>query len=100
MVKKRIAIILAALLILSMLTGLALGAPQVTLNISKSSAAVGDSITASGSSNPDEWVSIKLLDSTKSIVFYDAVKPNLSGNYSCTFKVPQISSGTLTVVAG
>ncbi|MDD3879626.1 MAG: S-layer homology domain-containing protein [Syntrophomonas sp.] len=99
MVKKRIAIILAALLILSMLPGLALGA-QVTLNLSKGSAAVGDSIIASGSADLNEWVSIKVLDSTKNIVFYDAVKSDSSGNYSCTFKVPQVSPGNLTVVSG
>ena len=99
MVKKRIAIILAALLILSMLPGLALGA-QVTLNLTKSSAAVGESIIASGNADPDEWVSIKVVDSNGSIVVYDAVKSNSSGEYSCTFKVPQVSPGKLTVVSG
>ncbi len=73
---------------------------SVTLDLSQNNAAVGDSITASGSADPDEWISIKVVDSTGSVVFYDAVKSDASGNYSCTFIVPQVAPGTLTVVAG
>ena len=82
MAKKRIAFIVAALLILSIFPGLALGA-SVSLNLSNSSALIGDSITASGSADPNQWVSIKIVDSLGNIVFFDAV-----------------ADGTLTVVAG
>ena len=99
MAKKRIAFIVVALLILSIFPGLALGA-SVSLNLSNSSALIGDSITASGSADPNQWVSIKIVDSLGNIVFFDAVKSNASGNYSYTFKVPQVADGTLTVVAG
>lgn len=99
MAKKRIAFIVAALLILSIFPGLALGA-SVSLNLSNSSALIGDSITASGSADPNQWVSIKIVDSLGNIVFFDAVKSNASGNYSYTFKVPQVADGILTVVAG
>ena len=99
MAKKRIAFIVVALLILSIFPGLALGA-SVSLNLSNSSALVGDNITASGSADPNQWVSIKIVDSLGNIVFFDAVKSNASGNYSYTFKVPQVADGTLTVVAG
>lgn len=100
MIKKRIAVVVAALLVLLMLPGLALGV-QVTLTLSQSSAAAGDSITASGIADPGEWVSIKIVDSSgTSIVVYDAVMPDASGNYNCTFKVPTVVAGNLTVVAG
>jgi hypothetical protein len=98
-VKKRIAVLLAVLLILTTLPGLALGV-EVSLDLNRSSAMVGDSITASGSADPDEWVSIKIVDSSGNIVFYDAVKSDTNGNYSCTFIVSQVAPGPLTVVAG
>ena len=99
MVKKKIAVLLAVLLIMTTLPGLALGV-QVSLDLSWNSTAAGNNITASGSADPNEWVSIKVLDNAQSIVFYDAVKSDAGGKYSCTFIVPQISPGTLTVVAG
>ena len=99
MAKKKLAIVMTVLFIFAMLPGLALGV-QVSLDLSQNSAAVGDSITASGSADPVEWVSIKVVDSSGSIVFYDAVKSDAGGNYSCTFIVPQAAAGTLTVVAG
>jgi hypothetical protein len=98
-VKKRIAVLITVLLILTTLPGLALGV-QVSLDLSWNSTAAGNSITASGSADPNEWVSIKVLDNAQSIVFYDAVKSDAGGKYSCTFIVPQVSPGTLTVVAG
>jgi len=99
MVKKPIAVVVVALLIFSIIPGLALGA-QVSLDLDKSSMVIGDNLTASGSADPSVWVSIKVLDSSQSIVFFDTVKSNASGNYTCTFKLPSVSSGTLTVVAG
>lgn len=99
MVKKRIAIMVVALLIFSILPGLALGA-GVSLDLSKSSAAIGDSITTSGSTGPNEWVSIKVVDSSGSIVVFDLIKSNSSGDYSYSFKIPRVSPGNLTVVAG
>ncbi len=98
-VKKRIAVLLAVLLILTTLPGLALGV-QVNLDLSWNSTAAGNNITASGSADPNEWVSVKVLDNARSIVFYDAVKSDAGGKYSCTFIVPQVSPGALTVVAG
>jgi hypothetical protein len=73
---------------------------SVTLTLSADSATAETSITAWGSADPDTWVSVKILDSSGNIVFYDAVKSSSSGNYSCTFKVPPVPPGTLTVVAG
>jgi len=101
MTKKKIAVVVAALLIFSMLPGLALGAQvQVSLELNKSIAVVGDSITATGNVDPGEWISIKVVDSFGSVVFYDAFKSGSNSTYSYTFKVPQVSPGILTVVAG
>lgn len=99
MAKKRIAVVVAALLIFSMLPGLALGA-EVSLELSRSDAAIGDSVTVSGNTDPNEWVSIKVVDSYGSIVVFDAVKSTSSGDYGYSFKVPLVSSGSLTVAAG
>jgi uncharacterized protein YjdB len=100
MAKRKLAIIMTVLFIFTMLPGLALGGVEVSLDLSRDSAAVGDNITASGSADPDEWVSIKVVDSIGSIVVFDAVKSNADGKYSCKFIVPQVAPGTLTVVAG
>ncbi|SFH10264.1 repeat-containing protein [Desulfotomaculum arcticum] len=70
------------------------------LSLNKNSAVVGADVTASGLSDPNKWVSIKVLVSVQNIVFFDAVKSNASGNYSDTFKVPEVDPGILTVVAG
>ncbi|MDD3652584.1 MAG: Ig-like domain-containing protein [Desulfotomaculaceae bacterium] len=72
----------------------------VTLNLSKSTAEAGDSVTASGTAKPNDWVPIKVVDSTQSIVFFDTAKADASGNYSFDFIIPDGASGILTVVAG
>jgi chitodextrinase len=73
---------------------------SVTLELSKYAAQPGDSVTASGTADADTWVSIKVLDSAQSIIFFDAVKSDAQGSYSCSFKLPDNAAGALTVVAG
>ncbi|TEB07050.1 Chitinase A1 precursor [Pelotomaculum schinkii] len=73
---------------------------SVTLELSKYAAQPGDSVTASGTADANEWVSVKVLDSAQSVVVFDGVRADANGSYSCTFKVPVASEGTLTVVAG
>lgn len=75
-------------------------AEQTILTLSSSSYIPGGNITASGTSDASTMISIKVVDSLENIVFYDAVKSDADGNYSDTFKVPSVASGTLTVVAG
>ncbi len=99
MTKRLLAITISMVFIISMFPVIALGT-SVTLALSQDQATVGTNITASGSADPGEWVSIKVVDSSGSIMVFDAVKSDTSGNYSCTFKVPQVAPGTLTVVAG
>jgi hypothetical protein len=99
MSKRILAILTTMLFLMAMIPGLAL-AVDVTLDLSKYSARVGDEVTASGLADPNTWVSIKGLDNAQSIVYFDAVKSNAAGEYSNTFKIPNILPGTLTVVAG
>ena len=73
---------------------------NVSLNLNKTSAVAGASVTASGTADPNKWLSIKAIDSANNIVFFDAVKTNTSGSYSDTFIVPTTAQGNLTVVTG
>lgn len=99
MARKRIAAVVAALLIFSILPGMALAA-EVSLDLSRNAAAVGDSVAASGNAGPDEPVCIKAVDSFGSIVVFDIAVSASDGRYSYSFKVPRVSPGTLTVTAG
>lgn len=100
MTKKMTSMFVFILLIVSIIPGRVMGA-TVTLKLNMNSAPVGNTISASGSADKYSWVSIKVLDSNQSIIFYDAVKSNSSGNYVYSLKVPDVPVGvTLTVVAG
>ena len=76
--------------------------PEITvaLSLSKSSAAAGDSITASGTFAPNDWVSLKVLDDTGQVAVFSGKKADSNGNYSISFIIPGGSSGVLTVVTG
>ena len=76
------------------------GEESVTLNLSKSTAEGGDSVTASGASAPRAWVPLKVLDSAQNIVVFDATKADVNGDYSIDFIIPDGVEGVLTVVAG
>ncbi len=99
MAKKKIAVMAAVLLIFSMFPELALGA-GVSLDLSRSDAAVGDSVTVSGSAGSNEPVYIKVTDSSGSIVVFDLTRSDAGGDYSYSFKVPRFASGSMTVTAG
>ncbi len=74
--------------------------PTITMSLSKTTASVGDSITASGTTASGAWVPLKVVDEAGNIVVFDATKANMNGSYSIAFKVPTGASGSLTVVAG
>ncbi len=80
------------------------GAPvnpgNVSLTLSPSIAVAGGTVTASGTAPFDTWVSLKMLDSSQSVVLFDAVKSDSSGNYTYTFKAPNVNSGNFNVIAG
>ena len=73
---------------------------NTTLSLSKTAALVGESVTASGTTEPNAWVPLKVMDAAQSILLFDTTKADTSGNYSINFVVPAGATGTLTVVAG
>jgi len=95
---KMTVIIVTVLFLISMAPGFAL-ADSVSLTLSSDSVTPGEQVTASGQSDPDTWVSVKILDDTQNIVFYDVLKSGAEGSYSLTFKAPDVT-GSLLVVSG
>lgn len=76
------------------------GAGTITLNLSKSTATVGERVRASGVAASNSWVAVKVLDSDQNIVVFDAVTAGADGSYSIDFIIPDGADGSLTVVAG
>jgi len=72
----------------------------VTLNLSKSTAEAGESITASGTALPNAWVPLKIVDSKEELIFFDATKADANGNYSFDLIIPPWIDGVLNIVAG
>lgn len=99
MLRRITTILMMAVFTLLVMPATAL-AVDVSLDLSTDSALVGDSVTASGQADPDTFVSIKIVDSTESIVYYEAVKSGQDGSYSHTFIVPDVADGLLEVVSG
>ena len=75
-------------------------AAGLTLTLSAENGYEGDSITISGIYNPDEWIMVKALDVNGNIVFIKPVLSEADGSFSTNFVVPDIDTGTLTIVAG
>ncbi len=72
----------------------------VTMNLSKSTAAVGESVTVSGYHTPYGWITVKVLDSGRNIVVFDATTADADGIYRINFIIPDTTSEVLTAVAG
>ncbi|TEB08064.1 Endo-1,4-beta-xylanase A precursor [Pelotomaculum schinkii] len=90
-----------ALMLLMCVPAMALAnTPNTTLSLSKTTASVNKSVTASGTTEPNAWVPLKVVDAAKNIVYFDTTKSDATGNYSIDFIVPGGAAGTLTVVAG
>lgn len=60
---------------------------------------INDQITVSGIYTANTFVSIKMVDSGN-IAFYDAVKSGTDGKFSDTFKVPNVTGKSVTLVVG
>ncbi|WP_051688298.1 stalk domain-containing protein [Desulfofalx alkaliphila] len=100
--KRRIVVLIQIVLLLLICApaiAVANGA-DISLNLNKNTASVGESVTAAGKTIPNSWVPIKIIDADKNIVVFDAKKADASGNYSIDFKVPADVTGVLTVVVG
>lgn len=95
---KMTVIIVTVLFLISMAPGFAF-ADSVSLTLSTDSVDTGGQVTASGQADPDTWVSVKILDDTQTIVFFDTKKSGADGSYSLTFNAPG-ETGSLLVVSG
>jgi hypothetical protein len=73
---------------------------QVSLELSRETALVGDEIVVSGSADVNSWVVIKVLDSTGNIQIFDSAKAGSNGHYEKSVTIPNLPEGLLTVVAG
>lgn len=73
---------------------------SISLVLSQPWASVGDKVTASGTTSPNSWVPIKVIDETESILVFDTGKGDETGNYSIDFLIPDNAAGILTVVVG
>lgn len=98
--KRLLSILLTLLLLLLGLPLTATAATATTVTLSVPVAAAGEPVTASGVSDADTWIAVKVLDSVGSIVVLDFVKSGVDGSYSCTFIVPPVADGILRVIAG
>lgn len=73
---------------------------SVTMNC-VSTAKAGDTVTITGTAESGVGISIKIIDASGNIVFFDVVKTNSNGQYTIDFIVPESLAGTtLTIVAG
>jgi hypothetical protein len=101
--KRRILVFfqIAMLVLLSIPAAAVAGSTQqIDLSLSKTNASAGDSVTASGTTTPEAWVPLKVVDEAGNVVVFDARKADQNGHYSIDFIVPNEAFGTLTVVVG
>lgn len=75
-------------------------AEDISVTLKPASGYVGDSIEASGMDKPNQWITVKIMDSSGNIVYINSVMTDENGNYSDTFKIPDVPAGELKVTAG
>ncbi len=98
---RKIAVkVLAALMLFSLLSVPALAVGTVTINLSQAGGYAGDSVTISGTADPNQWVSIKAMDADGNIVYFSAACCDAAGDYTNTWTVPDITPGSLEITVG
>jgi hypothetical protein len=97
--KGKTLLLLSALLLLGNIPAPCL-AGEIDLELNTGSARVGNNVTISGRAVPETWVSIKIIDNSTNIVFFETVSTDKHGSYELNFKVPSVPVGILTVTAG
>lgn len=96
--KKALALLM--LIVLAFVCHTPAYALPITIKASATNVQAGNTITITGTAaDADMWVSIKGVDSSGNLVYFNAVLADASGNYRDTLKVPDIN-GTLTIIAG
>lgn len=98
--KRVMGIILASLVALFCMQGLALALPAATVSVSPNRAQCGETVTVAGTDDTGELVSIKVTDGDGNIVYFGTARAGSDGKFQCTFKVPEMNPGLLTVTAG
>ena len=100
-IKKTLALLLVLCIILTLCPTFAFAQDTaVTLSCS-TSAIVGSTVAISGTAQAGAGISIKIMDSSGNIVYFDVVKATTNGTYSNSF-IPSsdLVGKTLSVVAG
>ncbi|WP_127580270.1 S-layer homology domain-containing protein [Paenibacillus koleovorans] len=98
---KRLATVIIAAGLLLGAAAPAAWAASLTSQVSATSVQAGGSVTVNGTYAANAWVSLRVLDSTNSVVVFDAAKSDANGAYSFTFVVPASAAlGNLTVLTG
>jgi|LGOV01.1.fsa_nt_gb hypothetical protein len=75
-------------------------AQDIQLQVNPVKGSVGTSLTLSGQTVADEWVSIRSLTKDGSLVYFNAVKADAEGAFIDIFNVPNMSDGNLEIVVG
>jgi hypothetical protein len=78
--KGTILLLLTALLLLGNIPTPCL-AGEIDLELNMASARVGNNVTISGRARPETWVSIKIIDNSTNIVFFETVATDSQGSY-------------------
>ena len=98
---KRIALVLCQIfLLLMMYVPVAWADSSLSMSLNKTTASVGEIVTVTGTTVPDSWVPIKVVDEENNIVLFDTGKADNEGEFSIDFSVPDNAAGILTVVVG
>lgn len=95
---RRILLICMVMILCVQTTSYAL--EDITLEVNNTKVKSGDSISASGIAEPNEFVSLKIIDELGNILYFNAVRADEEGKYQDTFYIPDTNPGTLTLIAG
>ena len=98
--KRTILAFLQIVLLIMLCVPAAWADSSLSISLNKTSASVGEIVSVTGTTSPDSWVPIKVLDEAKNIVLFDTGKADSEGRFGIDFKVPDNATGILTVIVG
>ncbi|NLB53944.1 MAG: S-layer homology domain-containing protein [Syntrophomonadaceae bacterium] len=98
--KRTILVFFQIVLLIMLCVPAAWADSSISISLNKTSASVGEIVSVTGTTSPDSWVPIKVLDEAKNIVLFDTGKADGEGRFGIDFKVPDNAPGILTVIVG
>lgn len=98
--KRVVLVFCQIILLLLMYVPAAWADSSLSMSLNKTTASVGEIVTVTGTTVPDSWVPIKVVDEENNIVLFDTGKADNEGEFSIDFSVPDNAAGILTVVVG